>query len=124
MDRKAPAWWTMFEDNSGGFSNLRVLLTVVTATILINWTGAYWTSFVMEKPLPGFPTEAIALISTLAGIKMVQRFGEKPAEEPPTQFIQGNGTWTVTPHSVVLPANTVVAPQPPQQDGGNVTTMP
>ena len=105
MDRKSPKWWTVFEDNSGGFSSIRVLLFVVTFTFLINWTGAYWTAFVMDKPLPGFPTEAIALITTLGGIKMVQRYGEKPESEPP-------------------PTVTVNTFTPPPYDGGNVTTMP
>lgn len=103
MDTKAPKWYTVFEDNAGGFSSIRVLLFVVTLTFLVNWTGAYWTAFVTDKPLPGFPTEAIALITTLGGIKMVQRYGEKPEPTP-----------TVT-------VNTFT---PPPQDGGNVAVMP
>lgn len=75
-----PGWWTLFEDNSGGFSMIRLCLLIIVLAIMLNWSyGNY-----QKKEIQPLPEGSIALICGFAGAKTVQRFGEKSVEVTPT----------------------------------------
>lgn len=76
-----PKWYTMFEDNADGFSMMRVSFALVVLTVMINWS---WVNF-NKKEIAAFPDNAVALITALAGAKVVQRFGEKDTTDTTTK---------------------------------------
>jgi len=71
--KQTPKWWTFFEDNSGGFSTIRAVLTLWILVLCINWT----VTCIRKKELVDIPTNVVTLTVGLATIKGVQRFGEK-----------------------------------------------
>lgn len=71
-----PKWYSFLEDNGGGFSMMRVCLLVVVLTVMINWS---WINY-KKSSLEAIPDNCVALISALAGAKVIQRFGEKSSE--------------------------------------------
>jgi hypothetical protein len=79
-ERKSPKWWTVFEDNSNGFSAMRVGFLLTILLVMFNWTYIC----ILKKDLVPIPESAVALMVGMGTVKTVQRFGEKPAEEPPT----------------------------------------
>jgi len=68
-----PALWSMFEDNSGGFSSMRLVFVFTTIFFLSIWGLVCYES----KKIESFPKEGVTLILGLGGIKMAQRYGEK-----------------------------------------------
>jgi len=68
-----PNLWSMFEDNSGGFSSTRFIFVFTTIFFLSVWGLVCYESKKMET----FPKEGTTLILGLGGIKMAQRYGEK-----------------------------------------------
>lgn len=79
-----PKWYTVFEDNSGGFSMVRLCLLLIVLTFLWNW------SFVIyhKKDFVVPPENVVQLIIGFGAVKAVQRFGEKSENNsstpPPT----------------------------------------
>jgi hypothetical protein len=64
---------TLFQDNSGGYSMMRVCFFIVVLTILGNWTYVN----IHKKELQPLPDGSVALIAAVAGAKAIQRFGEQ-----------------------------------------------
>ena len=126
-----PPFWTILEDNNGGLSMMRTCLAIVVITVLLNWS---WINYKKGELVP-IPDNAVALISAMAGAKIIQRFGEKTSEvsiDPTTnqptfvngqgQPIQGGMTVTVQgnvpvqgtiPVQQYQPTPTPVVPTPP-----------
>ncbi len=72
-----PGWWTLLEDNSGGFSTMRLVFLLWMVVLCFNWTFASIKSGKME-PLDG---SLVTLTAALAVTKTAQRIGEKPENE-------------------------------------------
>jgi len=71
-----PKLYTVFEDNVGGYSMMRVCLFIVIITVLANWSYVTYH----KKELQPLPDGSVALIAAVAGAKAIQRFGEKSIE--------------------------------------------
>ena len=78
-----PKWWTILEDNAGGFSSIRVLLSLLILVLCFCWVFGC----ISKKELVDIPTNVVTLTLGLATIKGVQRFGEKD-QEPPNPPVQ------------------------------------
>jgi hypothetical protein len=70
--RVKPDWWTLLEDNSGGFSTLRLCLLVVVVFVMVAWAYVCWH----KGELVALPDNILALVLGFAGVKAVQRIGE------------------------------------------------
>ena len=70
---KMPNWWSFFEDNAGGFSTIRAVLTLWILVVCILWS----ITCIRKKELVDIPTNVVTLTIGLATVKGVQRFGEK-----------------------------------------------
>jgi hypothetical protein len=64
---------TFFEDNSGGFSSIRLIAVIWIVIVAIVWV---YTSFTVGY-LADIPESAIILTIALISGKVIQRFGEK-----------------------------------------------
>lgn len=69
----------MFDDNSGGFSTIRIVLTVWMLILSLMWAVAC----IHKKELIDIPTNVVTLTVALSAIKGIQRFGEKSEGEKP-----------------------------------------
>jgi len=66
-------WWTFLEDNTGGFSTIRMVLSLWIVILCLLWT----ITCIRKKELVDIPTNVVTLTLGLATVKGVQRFGEK-----------------------------------------------
>lgn len=73
---------SMLEDNSGGYSTMRVLLVLVVLSVLVVWVSASFRA--PSGTIPELPTNVLAFVGSFVAAKAVQRFGEQPVVEPPT----------------------------------------
>jgi hypothetical protein len=98
-----PNWYSILEDNNGGFSMMRACLAIVVLAVMLNWS---WVNYNKKEIVP-IPDNAVTLIAALAGAKVIQRFGEKSGEisvDPDatspsistTSQMMGSGPLTVT----------------------------
>lgn len=71
---KAPKWYTMFEDASGGFSSMRVMFMFTTVLVLSVWAAVCFLS--TPVALVAIPKELVMLILGFGGVKTFQRFAE------------------------------------------------
>lgn len=69
----------MFDDNSGGFSTIRIVLTIWMLILSLTWA----ISCIYKKELVDIPTNVVTLTVALAAVKGIQRFGEKSESEKP-----------------------------------------
>lgn len=76
---KPPKWWTLFEDVSGGYSSIRVILLFWMLVLISMWIFGC----VNKKEMVAIPDSVVTLTLGLAAVKGLQRFGEKD-NEPPT----------------------------------------
>ncbi len=68
----------LLEDNSGGFSSIRFVLLVWFTLVFVVWT---YTAFHLGT-VPDIPSGTLTFSATLAGSKVVQRFGETYVPDP------------------------------------------
>ncbi len=64
---------SMFEGLSGKLSIMRVCLALIVAMTMANWTWACY----QKKDIVPLPANVVELVVGFAGVKAVQRFGEK-----------------------------------------------
>lgn len=78
QDPVQPSISSMFEDNSGGISSIRVLMLLWGAGVFIIWAAA-WAVAIYHGiyTAPNIPPEVVTILLGVTGIKTVQRFGEK-----------------------------------------------
>lgn len=80
-----------FEDAATGkMSMMRLVLLLVIIFVMGTWTY----STIVKKDIQPIPENGVTLICALAGVKMVQRFGEKSTE------VNTNTTTTTTSTSI------------------------
>lgn len=68
---------SFLEDNSGGFSSMRLYGLLWTVFLLFVWTF----NCIKTNTIAPIPMEIISLYLGVVGLKTVQRFGEKPEQE-------------------------------------------
>jgi hypothetical protein len=68
-----PKWWTILEDNAGGFSATRLAFLLTVLAVLVNWSYVIF----LKGEMIDLPQGAVALLVGIGGVKAVQRFGEK-----------------------------------------------
>lgn len=84
MSKERPKLYSLLEDNSGGFSSSRFMALLWSVGVFLIWGGASLFVIVSSSgtatpvttliPIPG---EVITVMLGFAGMKVVQRFGEK-----------------------------------------------
>lgn len=67
---------SMFEDNSGGISTMRVIAFLWMLILTSTWAFVAYKT----QSIPDIPEGVLAVTGTLIGGKVIQRFGEKPEE--------------------------------------------
>jgi hypothetical protein len=72
---------SLLEDNSGGYSTVRVLLVMTTLIVLFVFVRASFQS--APGTIPDIPGNVYALLGTMWAAKAVQRFGEQPPQVIP-----------------------------------------
>jgi hypothetical protein len=77
MTNTSSTWLSILEDNSGGLSTMRVVFIFATVFLLTIWGTVCY----QNQKLEPIPNDATTIILGLAGVKMVQRFGEKGITE-------------------------------------------
>lgn len=71
------------EDNTGGSSSIRVLMLVWGCGIFVVWAvGSIFNFFNGKIEFISLPTEAITVLFGITGLKVGQRFVEKPDSKP------------------------------------------
>lgn len=64
---------SMWSDNAGGISTMRVIFTFWMVSLIAYYGWACWH----EKKLAEIPTGVVTITSVLAAAKALQRIGEK-----------------------------------------------
>lgn len=68
---------SMLEDNSGGYSTMRVLLVVYVANFLCAWQRANFTA--AAGVIVEIPTNVLGTLTAFLTAKVIQRYGEQAA---------------------------------------------
>jgi len=70
---QAPRISTILEDNSGGYSSIRIVLLITLVTVLFFWGWAAKSNIQHNQPLPDIPTNVVLLVSVVGGGKVIQK---------------------------------------------------
>ena len=98
-NNKRPKLYSLLEDNSGGFSSSRLMALLWCGGVFLIWAFASLfliisshgtaTPVVTFVPIPG---EVITVMLGFAGLKVVQRFGEKEGSQSEVERMDGGET--------------------------------
>ena len=73
---QSPRITTVIEDNSGGYSSMRVALLATLFTVLFFWGWAAYDDIHRHQPLPDLPKNVLILVLGVGGGKIIQKLWE------------------------------------------------